>query len=196
MNEEGNKHFNQMSCEQCGNCCQNFYVLVTFTDLRAIIRHCPSLSLRNIVQLVEFPVDYPEQSILRQFPPIKIWNEKQKQEQLGYITLQWQESPSGHAICLFYHPDPAYCEIHGHHPKICQCYPFYMDNTSICSRPTRRCPHLYSLQTQDVLPFRDLWQRSEREKADYWVEIDIWHMRPKKHRTWRDLALFLHRQSE
>ena len=119
---------NNDDCYQCGVCCRNHTVLITFRDLREIHRYFPEINLLDIITIFTAPEDYIDKCELTEhYPKIKIKEESGVIE--GYLGIKFKnisdpENPSTMIrVCPLQDDTHRVCTIHKHKPMVCRVYP-------------------------------------------------------------------------
>ncbi len=109
-------------CNQCGKCCFNHTILITFRDLREIHEFFPDFNLKEIITLFEPSEDYIDIEILKDNYPIINFEENNLIIR-GYLGIKFQKDDDNQNFCPFFNKEKFNCKIHFNKPYICRVYP-------------------------------------------------------------------------
>lgn len=162
------------SCSQCGKCCRNHSVLITFRDVREIVNYIPQINLINYITLYEASKEYKDYKCLSENYPLIMLKENEYIIH-GYLGLRFKKINSKTTVCPFLNDDLKSCSIHDFKPLICKIYPQKLDKNEKLIWIDGRCTQPWLPEGNHALDLIKLIKLTLKEFKLFRLEVEEWN---------------------
>lgn len=127
------------ACQQCGKCCTDQVVMLTFDDLHEILALFPQTIWSQIVTFYTVNNEYKDLACLHHYYNSFQLLDSPNSLKEFYLGLKFWPIPHGKSTCVFYNAYTHQCRIHTHKPLNCRIYPYTLHSNSFSLQFAGRC---------------------------------------------------------